>query len=100
MNKNLYLLNNVLPHSTLAVSLDGSQADDSKESEILAGQEGLLVAKNISSQIKIAVDNGNLTLTSNGTMFIPDKQSLNISVPKPTCAKGQSLRDDSYCCTF
>lgn len=82
------------------MSLDGLQADDSKESEILAGQEGVLIAKNISIQIQIAVDNGNLTLTSNGTMFIPDKQSLNISVPKPTCGKGQSLKEDSYCCKY
>lgn len=77
--------------------LDGIKTDDSKESEIMVGKEGILIAKNISSLIRSAVDNGSLSLTSNGTVFIPDKQSLKFSGPKSSCAKGQALRE-TYCC--
>ena len=79
------------------MSLDGIDADGSKESEIMVGKEGIVIIKNISSLIKSAVENGNLSLTSNGTVFLPDKQSLNFSAPIPSCAKGQALRED-YCC--
>lgn len=96
----MYLLNKLFLHFTLAVRLDGFKADGTKESEIMVGKEGILIAKNISRQTEIAVFNGNLSFTSNGTLFIPDKQSLNISQPKPSCAKGQTLRDFTYCCKF
>ena len=89
-----------LSYFAVVVSLDGIQADDSKESVVLVVQEGLMIAKNISTRMKIAVDNGNLTLSINGTSFIPDKQSFDISEPKPYCAKGQTLRDNKYCCKF
>ena len=79
------------------MTLDGIKTDDSKESEMMVGEEGVLIVNNISSLIKSAVENGSLSLTSNGTVFIPDKQSLNFSVPKPSCAKGQALREN-YCC--
>lgn len=89
----------ILLYSVLAVILDGIKTEDTKESEILAGEEGIQVAKNISREIKRAVDNGNLTLTVNGTVFVPDKESLSISEPKPLCTKGQTLRE-KYCCKF
>ena len=84
---------------TLAVSLDGIEANDTKESQIMIGEEGIKIAKDISSQIKNAVDNGNLSLTINGTVFIADKQSLNISDPKRFCTTGQTLKGE-YCCKF
>lgn len=84
---------------TLAVSLDGIEANDTKESQIMIGEEGIKIAKDISSQIKNAVDNGNLSLTINGTVFIADKQSLNISDPKRFCTRGQTLKGE-YCCKF
>ena len=89
----------VLLYSVLAVILDGIKAEDTKESEILVGEEGIKIAKNISSEIKRAVDNGSLTLTINDTVFVPDKESLSISEPKPLCTKGQTLRE-KYCCKF
>ena len=51
------------------------------------------IAKNISSEIMKAVKTGVLNLTINGTLFVPDEQSLNFSEPVVLCAKGQSFRD-------
>ena len=51
------------------------------------------VAKNLSSEIRKAVEIGVLNLTINGTLFVPDKQSLNFSEPEILCATGQSFRD-------
>ena len=65
----------------------------------MIGEEGVQIAKNISSQIKAAVDNGSLSLTINGTVFITNKKSVNISEPKPFCTKGQTFKD-GYCCKY
>ena len=51
------------------------------------------IAKNVSSEIMKAVKTGVLNLTINGTVFVPDEQSLNFSEPVVLCAKGQSFRD-------
>ena len=51
------------------------------------------IAKNVSSEIMKAVKTGVLNLTINGTLFVPDEQSLNFSEPVVLCAKGQSFRD-------
>jgi len=53
--------------------------------------------KNISSRIKAAVDNGNLSLTINGTDFVADGNSFNISEPKQFCTKGQTFNKKGYC---
>ena len=54
---------------------------------------GIEIAKNISSKTKKAVENGNFSLNINGTVFLPDVQSLNISEPVRLCNKGQAYRD-------
>jgi len=82
--------------STLVVDLDGIEANDTKEGEITIGEEGMKIAKDISSRIKAAVDNGNLSLTINGTKFEADKDSFNISEPKEFCTKGQTFKE-GYC---
>ena len=82
------------------MDLDGLEANDTKESQIMVGEKGIEIAKNISSQIKAAVDNGSLILTINGTQFIPEKKTLNITDPKPRCAKGQTITKNIYCCKF
>ena len=51
------------------------------------------IAKNLSTEIRKAVEIGVFNLTINGTVFVPDEQSLNISKPVIVCAKGQSLRN-------
>ena len=68
-------------------------ANDDKDSKVLAGLVGVKTAKNLSSEIKKAVENGNFSLKINKTVFIPDAQSLNISEPVRLCNKGQSYRD-------
>lgn len=62
----------------------------------MIGEEGKKVAKKISSRIKAAVDNDSLSLTINGTDFITDGNSFNISEPKQFCIKGQILKE-GYC---
>lgn len=81
------------------MDLDGIEANETKEGQIKIGTGGIKFAKNISSHIKSAVENGSLILTINGTVFITNKESLNISEPKPFCTKGQTLRD-GYCCKY
>ena len=85
--------------STLSVGLDKIKTEDTKESKIKVGEEGLKIAKKIGEEMKRAVDNGSLTLTINGTVLLPDKQSLEIMEPKPLCSKGQTLKG-TYCCKF
>ncbi len=75
------------------------KANDTKQDQIMIGEEGVQIAKNISRQIKFAVDNGSLSLTVNGTKFITNKNSFNISEPKPFCTRGQTFRD-GYCCKY
>lgn len=78
----------------LSVRVDNSTgANDTKDRKVSAGLVGVKIAKNISSEIKKAVENGNLNLHINGTVFLPDAQSLNISEPVSTCSKGQVYRD-------
>ena len=71
--------------------------NDTKESKISAGIAGLEIAKNISNAIKKAVQNGSLSLIVNGTVFVLDKQSLNISEPERSCDTGQAYRN-GVCC--
>ena len=81
-------------NSLFAVILGNSTGvDDDKQSKIKAGLAGVETAKNLSSEIRKAVETGVLNLTINGTVFVPDRQSLNFSDPEILCAKGQSLRD-------
>ncbi|XP_022794659.1 sushi, von Willebrand factor type A, EGF and pentraxin domain-containing protein 1-like [Stylophora pistillata] len=80
----------------IVVSLDGIKANESKEGRVWIGDEGIKVAKNITSSLQSSVSNGSLSLTINGTIFIPDKQSLNISEPKRYCSSGQVYKD-GYC---
>ncbi|XP_067016111.1 uncharacterized protein [Acropora muricata] len=68
-------------------------ANDTKDSKVLAGLVGIKIAKNISREIRKGVENGNFTLNINGTSFLPDAQSLNISEPIRSCNKGQAYRD-------
>jgi len=82
---------------TLVVDLNGIEANDTKEGQIFIGEEGTKIAKNISSRIKAAVDNGNLSLTINGTDFVADGNSFNISEPKQFCTKGQTFNKKGYC---
>ena len=67
--------------------------DDDKQSKIEAGLAGVETAKNLGSEIRKAVEIGVFNLTINGTVFVPDEQSLNFSDPVILCAKGQSFRD-------
>ena len=83
----------------LIVDLDGIEANETKEGQIMIGTEGIKLAKKISSHVKSAVDNGSFILTINGTVFITNKKSINISEPKPFCTKGQTLRN-GYCCKY
>ena len=76
------------------VLIDNStRANDTKDSKVLAGLVGIKIAKNISRDIRKAVENGNFTLNINGTTFLPDAQSMNISEPIRSCNKGQAYRD-------
>ena len=59
----------------------------------MAGLAGIKIAKNISSEIKKAVENGSLSLNVRGTVFAPDMESLNISEPERTCDTGQAYKD-------
>lgn len=63
----------------------------------MVGEEGMKIAKNMSSLLKSAVNNDSLILSINGTDIKPDKQSLNISGPKRFCSRGQVYKD-GYCC--
>ncbi|CAH3141747.1 unnamed protein product [Porites lobata] len=81
-------------HLDIVVILGNSTGvDDEKQSKIEAGLAGVEIAKNLSSEIRKAVEIGVLNLTINGTVFVPDEQSLNFSEPEILCAKGQSFRD-------
>ena len=78
------------------MDLEGINANDTKEGQIFIGEEGTKIAKNISSRIEAAVENGNFSLNVSGTVFVTNKNSMNISEPKPFCTKGQTFRD-GYC---
>ena len=68
-------------------------ANDKKDSKVAAGLVGMEIAKNLSNEIKKAVEDGNFSLNVNNTVFLPDAQSLNISDPVRLCNKGQAYRD-------
>ncbi|PFX23088.1 Fibropellin-1 [Stylophora pistillata] len=91
----------VLITADIVVSLDGIQANNTKEGQIMVGEIGIEITKNISRQLKSAVNNDSLVLRINGTDIKPDKQSLNISEPKRVCNRGQVYKE-GYClnCTF
>jgi len=78
------------------VDLEGIAANDTKEGQVMIGEEGTKVAKNIGSLIEAAVENGNFSLNVSGTVFATDRNSINISEPKPFCINGQTYRD-GYC---
>ena len=81
---------------TITVDLGGIEANDTKEGQIMIGEEGTKVAKDISSRIEAAIEKGNFSLNVNGIVFITNRESMNISDPKPHCKKGQTHRD-GYC---
>ena len=87
----VFLTTNVSPFAVILGNSTG--VDDEKQSKIEAGLAGVEIAKNLSSEIRKAVEIGVLNLTINGTVFVPDEQSLNFTEPVVLCAKGQSLRD-------
>lgn len=78
------------------MNLEGIEANDTKEGQIMIGVEGTRIAKNISSRIEAAVEKGNFSLNISGTVFVTNKESINISEPIPHCKKGQTYRD-GYC---
>ena len=78
------------------MELQGIAANDTKEGQVMVGEEGTKIAKNIGSRIEAAVENGNFSLNVSGTVFATDRNSINISEPKPFCTKGQTYRD-GYC---
>ena len=67
--------------------------NDTKQDKIMAGLWGMKIAKTIRSKIKQAVKRSSFSFTINGTVFVPDKRSLNISEPERSCATGQAYRD-------
>ena len=73
--------------------MNSTEVNATRERKISAGLEGVEVAKNISSKIAKAVQDGDFTLNINDTVFVPDEQSLNISEPKQSCDAGQTFRD-------
>ncbi|XP_068689881.1 uncharacterized protein [Montipora foliosa] len=88
----------LVPRTTIRVDIvvlieNSTGANDTKGSKVLAGLVGIKIAKNISSEIKKAVENGNFSLNINGTVLFPDAQSLNFSEPVRLCNKGQAYRD-------
>ncbi|XP_067018332.1 uncharacterized protein [Acropora muricata] len=95
----------MIPRTTITlnivVNLEGIEANDTKESQIMIGVEGTRIAKNISSQIEAAIEKGNFSLNISGTVFVTNRESMNISEPIPYCKKGQTYRD-GYClnCTL
>jgi len=80
----------------IVVLLNDTSEDGTIQDNILAGLRGIEVAEDISSAVRKAVDNGSFSLSVDGTLFVPDEHSLNITQPKRTCAKGQAY-NDGYC---
>ena len=78
------------------MDLEGIEANDTKEGQIMIGEEGTKIAKNISSRFEAAIEKGNFSLNVNGTVFVTNRKSMNISEPKLYCGKGQAYRD-GYC---
>ena len=59
----------------------------------MAGLAGVGLAKTLGNEIKKAVENGSLSVNVRGTVFVPDKQSVNISEPERLCDTGQVYQD-------
>jgi len=78
------------------VDFEGIESNDTKEGQVMIGEEGMKIAKNISSRIEAAVENGNFSLNVSGTVFATNRKSMNISDPQLFCIKGQTFRD-GYC---
>lgn len=79
----------------LAVRLDNSTGvNETKQSKVLAGLAGVGMARTIGNVIKKAVENGSLSLNVHGTVFVPDKKSVNISEPERLCDTGQVYQDE------
>ena len=80
--------------SILAVRLDNSTGvNDTMKSKVMAGLAGVGLAKTLGNEIKKAVENGSLSVNVRGTVFVPDKQSVNISEPERLCDTGQMYQD-------
>ncbi|PFX23098.1 sushi, von Willebrand factor type A, EGF and pentraxin domain-containing protein 1-like isoform X2 [Stylophora pistillata] len=77
----------------IIVELDGIEGNDTDEGQIMIGEEGVKIAYNIGSLIKQAAQNGSFRFTVNGSEFVPDIKSLNISTPQRLCNKGQIYRN-------
>ena len=88
-----------LLNSVDSVDLVGIEANGTREGQIMVGEQGRTVAKNISNRILAAVEKGNLSLNVSGTLFVANRQSINISEPKSFCTKGQAFRE-GYCCKY
>lgn len=74
--------------------LDNSTGvNDTIKSKVMAGLAGVGLAKTLGNEIKKAVENGSLSVNVRGTVFVPDKQSINISEPERLCDTGQVYRD-------
>ena len=68
-------------------------AGDTKVSKVIAGLVGIKIGRNVSIEIRKAVENGSFSFNINGTVFLPEAKSLNISEPVRYCNKGQAYRD-------
>ena len=78
----------------MLVLIDNSTgAGDTKVSKVIAGLVGIKIGRNVSIEIRKAVENGSFSFNINGTVFLPDAKSLNISEPVRSCNKGQAYRD-------
>ena len=62
-------------------------------------EEAKNILKNITQVVRTLMEKGNLTLTVNGTVVRPDKQSFNSTEPEVVCLPGQFLKD-VYCCKY
>ena len=62
-------------------------------------EEAKNILKNTSQIVRTSIEKGNLTLTVNGTVVRPDKQSFNSTEPEVVCLPGQFLKD-GYCCKY
>ena len=78
------------------MDLEGIEGNDTKQGQIMIGEEGTKVAKNISRRIEAAIEKGNFSLNVSGSVFVTNRKSMNISEPKRYCKKGQTYRD-GYC---
>ncbi|XP_022803614.1 uncharacterized protein LOC111340956 [Stylophora pistillata] len=83
-------------NAEIIVGLDGIEGNDTNEGQIMIGEEGMKIAHFIRILIKEAAQNGSLRFSVNSSEFVPDKESLIISVPQLFCGPGQIYKN-AYC---